>query len=189
MTHGVSMTELLWRVASKGDREAFARLYRSFSPRIRAFLIGWGASIAQADDIIQEAMLTVWRKAQRFDRSRAGSATWVFTIARNRFIDLVRKQARPEPQPEDPAYLGAPLSPEQERLHDRQAVVALLATLPSEQAAALSQIYLHGKTYAQVALEAAVPESTVKTRVRLALRRLRENAVHENAVHEAGAGA
>jgi RNA polymerase sigma-70 factor (ECF subfamily) len=179
MTDRLSPTELLQRVASVADRQAFAQLYRSFAPRIRAFLLRWGASVAQADDVTQDAMLTVWRKAERFDRRRAGSSTWVFTIVRNRFVDVVRKQGRPKPDPTDPAFVADPSEAQHDRWHDRQALLTALATLPTEQAASLESIYLQGKTYAQVAEEIGVPLSTVKTRVRLGLRRLREHEALE----------
>ena len=83
-----------------GDREAFAALFAYFAPRLKAWLIKSGATPGAAEDFAQDTMLTVWRKADLFDSSKARAATWIFTIARNRRLDMLRRDARPLPTPE-----------------------------------------------------------------------------------------
>lgn len=91
---------LIEAVALRRDRDAFAQLFSHFAPRLKAWLIKSGAAPGAAEDFAQEAMLTVWRKADLFDSSKARAATWIFTIARNRRLDMLRRDARPLPTPE-----------------------------------------------------------------------------------------
>ena len=102
---------LIQAVARDRDRDAFAALFDHFAPRLKAYLMRAGAAPAAADDFAQDAMLTVWRKAELFDPARARAATWIFTIARNRRIDALRRDARPLPAPE----ISLASSPEPER--------------------------------------------------------------------------
>ncbi|WP_368933296.1 sigma-70 family RNA polymerase sigma factor [Brevundimonas naejangsanensis] len=91
---------LIEAVALRRDREAFARLFEHFAPRLKAWLMKSGATAAAAEDFAQDAMLTVWRKAELFDSRKARAATWIFTIARNRRLDMLRRDARALPTPE-----------------------------------------------------------------------------------------
>ena len=86
-------------IADDRDREAFADLFDHFAPRVKAYMRRLGAEPAAADDLVQDVMLTVWRRAGQFDPSKAGVATWIFTIARNRRIDIIRRERR------SPSYL------------------------------------------------------------------------------------
>ena len=100
MTEEDDYDDLLVAVARRRDREAFARLFAHFAPRLKAYLMKSGAPAPAADDFAQDAMLTVWRKAELFDPSRARAATWIFTIARNRRIDVLRRDGRTLPLPQ-----------------------------------------------------------------------------------------
>lgn len=91
---------LIEQIALRRDRDAFAALFAYFAPRLKAWLIKSGATPGAAEDFAQDAMLTVWRKADLFDLSKARAATWIFTIARNRRLDMLRRDARPLPTPE-----------------------------------------------------------------------------------------
>ena len=88
----------LQQVQKSQDSKAFAELFDYFAPRVKSFLIRSGASNSMAEDCAQEVMATVWLKAHLFDPSRASVSTWIFTIARNKNIDALRKQRRPEPE-------------------------------------------------------------------------------------------
>ena len=92
----VDWAGLIAEVASRGDREAFRRLFEFFAPRIKGYLMRTGSAEAEAEEIAQEAMIAVWRKADRFDPSTSGAAAWIFTIARNLRIDAARKGLRTE---------------------------------------------------------------------------------------------
>ena len=94
----IDWVALMARVRDDRDAQAFAQIFFHFAPRVKGFLIRSGASEAQAEECMQDTMATLWRKAQLFDPSRASVATWVFAIARNRQIDLIRKARRPEPE-------------------------------------------------------------------------------------------
>ena len=89
---------MLLRIRDAKDTQAFASLFQHFAPRVKAFLIKSGAGDTLAEDCTQDVMTTVWQKAHLFDPTRASVATWIFTIARNRKIDILRKQRRPEPE-------------------------------------------------------------------------------------------
>src|SRR5881392_1744179 len=93
--------DLIEAIAARQDRAAFAALFRHFAPRVKAFVMRGGADAEAAQEVVQEAMVLVWRKAASFDRARASAATWIFTIARNKRIDLIRRSARPAIDPED----------------------------------------------------------------------------------------
>ena len=170
-------TDLL-AVAERRDLEAFRRLFAFYAPRIKAYLRRQGAEDALAEDLTQEAMLSIWRRAHQFDRSRAALSTWVFTIARNKRIDALRRERRPDFDLEDPALVPdddtAPrgdrhTEAEQARRHVMDAV----AQLPGEQAALLRIFYFEEKPHSQIAEELGLPLGTVKSRLRLALAKLR----------------
>ncbi len=102
------LNALLLAVGHERDRSAFVALFDHFAPRVKAYLIRLGASGALAEDLAQEAMLIVWRKADLFDPAKASAATWLFTIARNLRIDAIRREKRPEFDPDDPAFVVDP---------------------------------------------------------------------------------
>lgn len=169
---------LLLAVARDRDREAFARLYDWFAPRIKSYLLRTGLPADRAEDLAQEVMLTVWRRAPTFDPRKATASTWIFTIARNRRIDLLRRQ-----EPESMALeAGEEEEPEETFLADieasdarlmRQRLEEAIAHLPSEQAEVLRRFFLEGKAQGEIADELGLPLGTVKSRLRLALARLR----------------
>jgi len=169
-------TVLLAAVA-EGDKQAFAELYQDLAPRLRGFLLGrTRGDRVQADELVQETMLVVWKKAGTYDPRKAAVSTWVFTIARNRFIDRCRKAMRPEPDPDDPTFVpAAETAPDTSLVEARRArrLHAALATLPDDQREVLIESYFGGKPQSAVAQDLGVPLGTVKSRARLAMNRLR----------------
>jgi len=173
---------LVERIARDADREAFGALFRHFAPRIKSYLMRLGANPGQAEELAQEAMIIVWRKAASFDRAQSSVATWLFTIARNKRIDAIRRERRPEIDPSDPALVPEPapaadvaLSAEQQAGRLRAAI----ATLPAEQADLLKLAFYEDKSHGDIAAERGLPLGTVKSRLRLAFGRLRK-AIEEN---------
>lgn len=163
------------RVADAQDEAAFAALFRHFAPRVKAFLMKSGANEVQAEECAQEALATVWRKAHLYDPTRASAATWIFTIARNRRIDVIRKQRRPEPEdlpwgPQDapPAADAIALQQEAEQLG------RALSTLPDTQRSLILRAFYGDLSHTQIAAETGLPLGTIKSRIRLALDRLRQ---------------
>ncbi len=172
----VSYEELIVAVGSLRDRSAFARLFAHFAPRIKAYLMRTGTDGAAADDLTQEVMLLVWRKAERFDPRRANAATWIFTIARNKRIDGYRRDRDFGLDPDDPAFQPAPEPAADLRLEaaERDARLgAAIGLLPDDQSALLKLAFYEGKSHSVIAEEAGLPLGTVKSRLRLALARLR----------------
>jgi RNA polymerase sigma factor (sigma-70 family) len=169
------MTALLLQVAA-ADRVAFAELYAHYGPRLRTYMRKLGADTVASEDLVQEAMAAVWNKARQFDPAKANANTWIFTIARNRRIDLIRRERRPEVDAEDPSLQGeAPDSPEQTIITRRNAVAvrAALADLPPDQAEVIRMSFFEDRPHGAIAAALGVPLGTVKSRLRLAFRRFR----------------
>lgn len=172
------LANLIVAVGRDRDRQAFAALFKHFAPRIKSFLMRRGADAALADELVQETMLTVWRRAESFDPALAGAATWLFTIARNAGIDRQRADGRRTKLAQDfgreieedlaDSAETAALTAEREALVRRA-----LATLPPEQAAVLRLSFYSETPQTAIASELGIPLGTVKSRVRLALQRLR----------------
>ena len=163
-------------VAERRDRRAFRALFDHFGPRVKAYLLRLGADAATAEDVVQDVMLVVWHRAGQFDRRKAGLSTWIFTIARNRRIDVLRRERRPEIDPEDPALVRDPEDRADDLVETQQANGLLrraVATLPDEQALLLKQAYFEDKSHSEIAAEFDLPLGTVKSRLRLALGKLR----------------
>lgn len=162
-------------VARAGDEAAFAALFGHFAPRVKAFLIKSGTEPALAEECMQDVMATVWQKAHLFDPARAGVATWVFTIARNRRIDLLRRSRQPEPE-------ELPWGPEPEP--DQADVLALqqesrklgaaLKNLPGNQRELIERAYFGDMSHGEIARLTGLPLGTIKSRIRLALDKLRQ---------------
>ncbi len=171
-----TQASLIRAVAEQRDRDAFGRLFRYFAPRVKAYLLRLGSDDGAAEEIAQEAMVTVWRKAGTFDPSQASVSTWVFTIARNKRIDGLRRTRRPELDPEDPA-LRPEAGPAADRLFDAsqrdERLRQALKLLPEEQAEVVRLAFFEDKAHAAIADETDLPLGTVKSRLRLALTRLR----------------
>ena len=156
------------------DKAAFAEIFAYFAPRVKSFLMKSGASPDLAEECTQEVMATLWNKAHMFDPTKATVSTWIFTIARNRKIDLLRKQRRPEPE-------DLPWGPEAEPDHaealglqqETEKLGAALATLPPEQRKLVEKAYLGELSHSEIAAETGLPLGTIKSRIRLALERLR----------------
>nr|WP_322108015.1 sigma-70 family RNA polymerase sigma factor [uncultured Tistrella sp.] len=171
------MADLMVLVADDRDRRAFAELYAWFAPRVKGFLIRRGLDAQRAEEVAQEAMLTVWRKADRFDRRQASVATWIFTIARNRSIDELRREKRPEIELDDPTLVGDGLAQPAETAYaagqEAERLKAAIGTLPEEQARLLHMAFFEDKSHSAIAESEDLPLGTVKSRLRLALSKLR----------------
>jgi len=171
------LTSLISRIASFKDKTAFSELFKLVGPRIKGYLMKLGSSDVAAEDLLQEVMLTVWRKSETFDRSKAAVSTWLFTIARNKRIDMLRKEIRPQLDPLDPM-----LSPNQEAAADdiygsnqeAMKISKAIEQLPTDQAVLIKMTYYEDKSHSIIADELKMPLGTVKSRIRLASTRLRK---------------
>jgi len=185
MPTSAELTDLVRAVATSADRLAFAALFRHFAPRIKTYLVRSGANEAQSEELVQETMVILWRRAATFDPARAQVSTWIFTIARNVRISQARRLAVGVPTVAegdvadgwDCDLLAADqvLAPD-EQLHAsrrEEGVRRALESLPPEQAAVLRMSYFDERPHSQIAQELGLPLGTVKSRIRLAVTQLR----------------
>lgn len=171
-----ALVDLVLRVAEERDRLAFADLFAHFAPRLKSYLRRQGIADAAAEDLVQDVMLTVWRRAPQFDRTKASLATWVFTIARNRRIDVLRREKRPEMDANDPILTPDPSAPADKGLEREQGAERLraaVATLPRGQADLLRLAFFEEQSHGAIAARTGLPLGTVKSRIRLAVQKLR----------------
>lgn len=168
-------SDYILRVKDTAEEEAFSELFNHFAPRVKGFLINSGAEASQAEEWAQDVMATVWNKASQFDPTRASAATWIFTIARNKRIDGFRKQNRPEPEdlpwgpePEIAAADAMVLQQETEKL------TTAVEQLPEKQRDLIMRAFYGELSHAELAEETGLPLGTIKSRIRLALERLRQ---------------
>ena len=179
------LTSLITLVATKKDRVAFGNLFKLVGPRIKGYLMKLGSNDIVAEDLLQEVMLTVWRKSETFDRSKAAVSTWLFTIARNKRIDLLRKEIRPQLDPNDPMLTPNQEEPADEKYSANQESVKItdaINMLPDEQAKLIKMTYYEDKSHSIIADELNMPLGTVKSRIRLAstrLKKLLEGQLHD----------
>ena len=170
----VDWAGLLIAVRDTQDKTAFAQIFRHFAPRVKAFLMKSGTDAALAEECAQDVMATLWQKAHLFDPSRASVATWVFTIARNRRIDVARRARRPEPEILDWGPEGEPDQADvYEIAQETKRLSAALATLPEKQKALIQRAFYGDLSHSEIAAETGLPLGTIKSRIRLALDRLR----------------
>jgi RNA polymerase sigma-70 factor (ECF subfamily) len=171
-------------VAHRRDRGAFTRLFDHFAPRLNSYLMRLGTDAAMAEEIVQDVMSTLWRKAALFDPAKSSLSTWLYRIARNRRIDLARRE-RGDFDPDEPMLQPAG-SPDLDQLVDiqqREEVVrAVLTSLPPEQLDLVKLAFFEGLSHSQISEATGLPLGTVKSRIRLAFTRLRRMLEAEGVV-------
>jgi RNA polymerase sigma factor (sigma-70 family) len=173
----VEWATLIGRVA-EGDREAFRRLFEHFAPRVKGLMLKAGASSDDAEEIAQETLLAMWRKAAQFDPVSAGASAWVYTIARNLRIDQVRRVARTGAIDHEAEldYLVDPAEPADDvmaRNDEAGRIASALSTLSEEQSIAIRLSFIEERPHPEIADILRIPLGTVKSRIRLAMNRLR----------------
>jgi RNA polymerase sigma-70 factor, ECF subfamily len=170
------LCNLVEAVAVNRDRRAFVALFQHFAPRLKGFALRRGIDATAAEELAQETMITIWRKAESFDRTRATVSTWVFTIIRNKRIDSFRREGYPTVELSEVADQAA----EGSNPHDDTQLAEVgdhlrkaMQTLPKEQLEILNMAFFEEKSHRAIAVELGLPLGTVKSRIRLALSRLR----------------
>lgn len=165
-------------IAERGDRAAFAALFDHFAPRVKSYMLRLGAGPEAAEELAQETLFIVWRRAAGFDPARAAASTWIFTIARNLRFDALRRDRRSvskhpafaaENQPTEPPRPDASLG----TVQDQARVARALELLPEDQATVVRLAYFSDQPHSEIAAGLGVPLGTVKSRLRLAMARLR----------------
>jgi RNA polymerase sigma-70 factor (ECF subfamily) len=175
-------------VAREQNKMAFTHLYKFFAPKIKNFGIKQLGNEAQANDLVQETMTNVWNKAHLYDERKGAATTWIYTVMRNASFDYLRKQ-----KSKDEQMLGddiwpiehalAHQDPNEEIFQDHlltQQVEKLVDSLPQNQQAVLRGVYFHQLSQEQLSIQLGVPIGTVKSRLRLALEKIRSQMGEEN---------
>lgn len=175
----MSWTQLLAQLGVTKDRKVYIQLFRHFAPRVKAYIRRLGVLESVADELTQETMLSVWRKAHMFNPEKAAASTWIFTLARNQSIDWMRKQKYPEysyeevfHDAEESATEGTP-DIDQGLVTDR--VMTAINTLPENQAQVLYMSFFEGRSHAEISSRLDIPLGSVKSRIRLACEKLKQH--------------
>lgn len=173
-------TVRLQAVALDRDREAYRELFRHFAPLIKSFALSTSgmASNALAEELVQEVMLKIWNRAATFDAAKASATTWIYTLARNCRIDLLRRKFRVREEVDVDELWDFGTDPEDlhDELYQKRIEVEIresLRALPMEQRQIIAKVYMEGKSHSEVAEELNIPLGTVKSRIRLALSKLK----------------
>jgi RNA polymerase sigma-70 factor (ECF subfamily) len=169
--------QLIGKIATGQDRAAFRSLFEFYAPRVKAMLMRIGVDDQVAEDVAQETLLTVWRKASYYDPARASASAWIYTIARNLRIDRARRENRARlyevcdlVEPDEPERPDAPL----DALQRNDRVRASLDRLPPDQLQVIELSFFQGYAHGDIAAQLGIPLGTVKSRLRLAMARLRD---------------
>jgi len=168
------LENLLLAIAQKQDREAFVKLFEATSSRLKAFAMQCGATSNDAEELLQECMLTVWRKAHTFNPKTGTAITWLYTIIRNKRIDFARKGRYDTVLSDDLWNDEGGTELENDVASDLDAKVArtLLESLPDEQRQVVYKVYFEGKSHSEIAADLDLPLGTIKSRLRLAMKKL-----------------
>jgi RNA polymerase sigma-70 factor (ECF subfamily) len=172
------MAEFLQRIAERGDVEAFRKLFQAYAPRVKSYMMRQGADANTAEELAQETLLTVWRKAKLYSGDKGSATTWIFTIARNLRIDRLRREFTwvelPEGRDEEASGDISPdeVVAERER---KDRVQKALAGLPPDQHEVVALSYIEGLSHSEIAERLGLPLGTVKSRMRLAYYKIRES--------------
>lgn len=171
-------SEIDWlaAIAARQDEAAFASLFASYAPRIKGYMMRHGADASTAEEVAQEAMAAVWRKAGMYSPDKGNPATWIFTVARNLRIDRVRRERVFQTLPEGYGEEASDDEPADDALVREERYVALrqaLGTLPPDQLEIVTLSYMDGLSHSEVAERLDLPLGTVKSRMRLAYSKLR----------------
>jgi RNA polymerase sigma-70 factor (ECF subfamily) len=168
------LSSLLVAVGRARDRAAFAELFRHYAPRVKGYLMRTGLDPARAEDCMQDVMVTMWRRAHLYDPTRASASTWLYAVARNRKIDLVRRTRRPEPEELPWGPEAAPEAADVIALaQDTARLAAAVADLPDKQRELIERAFYGDLSHREIAVETGLPLGTIKSRIRLAIERLR----------------
>lgn len=175
-SRAAEFAECIARIAGDRSEAAFDVLFRYFAPRIKSYCLRLGCDASAAEEITQDAMVSIWRNAAQFDRSKASASTWIFAIARNLSIDRFRKSRRPQFDPDDPALVpDGELPPDLliERAHTDQGLRKIMESLSANERSVLLLSFFENLSHSEISRRLDIPMGTVKSRIRLAFAKIR----------------
>ena len=173
-----NFSELLVRIGSDADKQAFSEIFEHFAPRLKNYLMKQGSTDNQAEELVQETMLNIWRKSKQFNPEKASASTWIYTIARNLKIDAFRRNKRPTINIDDiaePVDNSDGADKKVDLTHRQNRVADALAMLPPEQCRVVQMSFFEDKSHGEISEELNIPLGTVKSRMRLAFERIRNH--------------
>ena len=163
-------------IAETQDKSAFSNIFNYFAPRLKSFFVKLGCSEPQSEEIIQEVMISIWTKSKTYNSEKSSVSTWVYTIAKNKRIDKIRKEKKHYASESDES-LEIPIPSIQEdqviATEISEKINNCISFLPKEQAELLKLSYFYEKTHSDIASELKIPLGTVKSRIRLALSKMK----------------
>ena len=163
-------------IADNQNKDAFKTVFKHFAPRLKSYLIKLGAVDNQAEEVIQEVMIAVWTKSASYDKTKSSVGTWIYTIARNKRIDKIRKEKRHYLSESDEGLEIPVESTQENEIFSNEISIKLkkyIDNLPTEQGKLLKLSYFYDKTHSDISEELNIPLGTVKSRIRLALTKMR----------------
>jgi RNA polymerase sigma-70 factor (ECF subfamily) len=169
---------LIARIAEQRDRAAFIEVFNYFAPRVKSFLMNRGRNQHSAEDVLQEVMIAVWEKSYLYKREKASVSTWLFTIARYKHIDRLRKDGRHSLQSDEPDLRASEEPGTDDNVLQAQrdaAVQKVVAQLPADQQTVIVMSFTQGLSHSEIAERLGLPLGTVKSRIRRAFQRMRED--------------
>lgn len=167
------LSDLLQQFSDKKDKQLYIQLFRHFAPKVKAYIIRLGLVESTAEELMQETMLAVWRKAHLYNRSKAAASTWIFTLARNQSIDWMRKQKYPEYSLDEWVEEVDDSDHQGEQLVTSDRMEKAIAKLPENQAQVLYMSFFEGRSHSDISDRLGVPLGSVKSRIRLASEKLK----------------
>ncbi|TNE85641.1 sigma-70 family RNA polymerase sigma factor [Porticoccus sp.] len=174
-TKSADWSAMLASLSMTRDKQLFIQLFRHFAPRIKGYIVRLGLTEGTAEELTQETMLLVWRKAHLFNPKKAAASTWIYTLARNQSIDWMRKQKYPEYDldtwRDEEGELHEEHGAEQSMISDRVAMA--IHQLPENQAQVIYMSFYEGRTHSEIADRLSIPLGSVKSRIRLAAEKLK----------------
>jgi RNA polymerase sigma factor (sigma-70 family) len=169
--------DLARRVADTRDKAAFAKLFDHYAPRINAYLLRLGTPNGLAEEIAQDTMIVLWNKASLFDSSKSSISTWLFRVARNRRIDLMRRDKSDRIDPNDPIFHPSPIGSADDDMDAAtrdERVREAMKQLKPDQLDLIRASFFQNMSHSEIAERDGLPLGTVKSRIRLAFKKLRD---------------
>jgi RNA polymerase sigma factor (sigma-70 family) len=177
----------LKQIAINQDKASFKKIFDYFGPRLKSFLMSSGAEESIAEEVIQETMAIIWTKADYYNPKLASPSTWIYTIARNKKIDILRKSRKAILENIDTAILP-PVEPklEEDVDHDQrfEIVNKYLNDLPKEQLDLLKMNFIEEKSHGEIAEITKIPLGTIKSRIRLAMEKIRDRIAKDKEISD-----